>query len=363
MTPEQKILCAIARKKNDGLPVDIGFSNEETKRQYAAAFHMSEEEFSAYVGSNDFQPLYLMEDIFCFLKNQRLVEFAVENGFAFPAPDRNLVYDRWGVGWELAGGYGQRPVVHPLDTIEALRNYQPPDLNIPGMFYQAEQQLNKLKQAGFATRIAQFLSLFEKAWVLMGYENFFIHYHEHRQAVESLLDKITEYRVAMAEKIATYDTTCGHTGDDYGLQTGPAMSLAMWRELFKPRLARIWSVYKKHRIPVMHHSCGDCRMFLEDMIEIGLDVLHPVQASAMPIEDLQQKFGSRLTFYGGIDCQDVLQKGSPDDVRDNVRKTVEILGQNNGLILGALNIMPDMPKANIEALLESVHSYKTHRSQ
>jgi len=104
-------------------------------------------------------------------------------------------------------------------------------------------------------------------------------------------------------------------------------------------------------------------MFLEDMIEIGLDVLHPVQASAMPIEDLQQKFGSRLTFYGGIDCQDVLQKGSPDDVRDNVRKTVEILGQNNGLILGALNIMPDMPKANIEALLESVHSYKTHRSQ
>jgi len=94
------------------------------------------------------------------------------------------------------------------------------------------------------------------------------------------------------------------------------------------------------------------------MIEIGLDVLHPVQASAMPIEELANRYGSRLTFYGGIDCVGVVKKGTPRDVEENVRRTVHTLGRHGGLILGALNIMPDVPADNMRALIESMRRYR-----
>ena len=151
MTPEQRILNTIERKKSDCLPIVFGFSNDETKRKYAEAFNMSYEEFSEYVGSNEIQPLFVIDDIYCFLKNKQLTEFAFENGFAFPDKGKNIVYDRWGVGWELTGGYGQRPVVHSLDNLKTLRSFQPPDIKTPGMFYHVEQQLSNLKRAGSAT--------------------------------------------------------------------------------------------------------------------------------------------------------------------------------------------------------------------
>ena len=131
------------------------------------------------------------------------------------------MYDRWGVGWELSGGFGQRPLVHPLDTPQKIGDFVVPDVDAPGMFGHVERDLPGLKAQGFAVLASQYYCLFEKAWMLTGYEDFFLACHEHRDAVESLFDKLTEYRVAMAQRIIAYDVTCGHTGDDYGLQTGP----------------------------------------------------------------------------------------------------------------------------------------------
>lgn len=358
MTHEERIRGALARRAVDCLPVVFGFSNDETKRLHAANFGMPFEAFCEYVGDNDIVQTCLAEDIQIYLTNPALSQYAFDLGYATADGTDNVVYDRWGVGWELSGGFGQRPLVHPLDTPQKIRDFHVPDVDAPGMFQHVERDLPRLKAQGFAVLVGQYYCLFEKAWVLMGYENFFVASHEHRDAVESLLDKLTDYRVAMAQRIVSYDVTCGHTGDDYGLQTGPVMSLDLWRTLFKPRLARIWKVYKDRGLPVIHHSCGDCRLYLDDMIEIGLDMLHPVQATAMPIDELQERYGSRLSFYGGIDCLDVVTRGTPRDVEANVRKTVEILGRQSGLVLGALNIMPDVPVANLRSLVDSMHKYK-----
>ena len=94
------------------------------------------------------------------------------------------------------------------------------------------------------------------------------------------------------------------------------------------------------------------------MIEIGLKVLNPVQSSAMPLDELKRNYGDNLVFYGGIDCQEILTSGTPDDVRENVHNTVSILGKNGGLILSPINIMNNVPVENLKALIESINDYR-----
>ena len=99
-------------------------------------------------------------------------------------------------------------------------------------------------------------------------------------------------------------------------------------------------------------------LYLDDMIEIGLDVLNSVQASAMPLDDLKRNYGDKLTFYGGVDCQEILAAGTPDNVRKNVHDTVSILGKNGGLILSPINVMDNVPLENLKALIDSINEYR-----
>ena len=177
-------------------------------------------------------------------------------------------------------------------------------------------------------------------------------------AVEFLLDRITENKIRMAERICELNPDIGHTGDDFGSQTGGVMSLEMFRKFFKPRYEKIWGVYKRHGIPVMHHSCGDCSMYIPDMIDAGLDMLHTVQQTAMDISMLSREYGKDLSWFASTDTVSVLEKGTPDDVRRNVDYTVEQLGKYNGLLLSMINIMPTAPFENVKAAIEQIKKYR-----
>ena len=356
MTNEERILRTIRRQPVDRIPIFFGFSDAKTEKLFAEKLSMDLDTLRKLVDS-DLKRCFLMDDLQMHLGDAQLVEYALEKGFAEKRVEHNILYDRWGVGWAL-DSVGQRPMNPPISNKENILNFVTPEIEKEGQFYLVEKNFKKYKENGYAVIIPQFYAIFEKAWTLMGYENFLIQCYENRALIETFLDKLTDYRVKMAEKIVEYEITCGHTGDDYGTQRGPAMSLNLWRELFKPRLKRIWEVYKKKNIPVIHHSCGDCRIYLDDMIEIGLDVLNPVQASAMPLDELKRNYGDKLTFFGGVDCQEILTAGTPDDVRKNVHDTVSILGKNGGLILSPTNVMDNVPMENLKALIYSINEYR-----
>jgi len=108
----------------------------------------------------------------------------------------------------------------------------------------------------------------------------------------------------------------------------------------------------------MHHSCGDCSMYLPDMIDSGLDMLHTVQQTAMDISVLSREYGRDLAWFASTDTVSVLNTGTPDDVRRNVDYTVEQLGKNGGLLLAAINIMPEAPCENVKALIEQMQKYR-----
>ena len=109
---------------------------------------------------------------------------------------------------------------------------------------------------------------------------------EEEELVSDLLDRITDFHVELAKRYIQLGVNCGRTVDDYGSQIGMIMSPPMWRKYIKPRLARIIAVYRNAGLPVIHHSCGNITPIIEDLIEIGVNVLNPVQPNVMDIQEL-----------------------------------------------------------------------------
>ncbi|GAH09138.1 unnamed protein product, partial [marine sediment metagenome] len=169
-----------------------------------------------------------------------------------------------------------------------------------------------------------------------------------------LLEKITDYKVEVAKKKVELGAKVGHHGDDLGTNVGTFFSKAMFRKMLLPRLKRVFDVYNDANIPVWLHSCGNITDYIPDLIDIGLRILEPVQP-VMDIKLLKKKFGKDLVFYGGIDTQNLLPYGSPEEVKTEARRTIRTLGKGGGLIMGtAQEIMHDVPIENIKALVETM---------
>ena len=149
-------------------------------------------------------------------------------------------------------------------------------------------------------------------------------------------------------------------GDDLGMQTGPQMSPAMYRELFKPRHQLLWGRAKELAdVKVMLHCCGGVREILPDLIEAGLDAINPVQitCSGMDAGELKREFGSDLTFWGGgCDTRDILPNASPEQVAEHVRRQVAILSPGGGFVFQQVhNVLADVPPENVVAMLDAVN--------
>jgi uroporphyrinogen decarboxylase len=149
-------------------------------------------------------------------------------------------------------------------------------------------------------------------------------------------------------------------GDDLGMQSGPQMSPAMYREYFQPRERAMWQIVKQRapHLKIMLHCCGGVRELLPGLIDAGLEAINPVQVTCRGMEPagLKRDFGDRLTFWGGgCDTRDVLIKGTPAQVNEHVRKQVEILRPGGGFIFQQVhNILADVPPANVVAMYDAV---------
>ena len=150
-------------------------------------------------------------------------------------------------------------------------------------------------------------------------------------------------------------------GDDFGTQAGMLMAPAMWRRLFKPRIHGMFEAFRSANpdIKLAWHSCGSIVPIVPDFIEIGLDILNPIQPRAAGMEPrfLKREYGRDLVFFGGLDIQELLPRGTPQQVKDEVRRLVAILGSGGGYILApAHNVQDDTPTDNILAVFEGVRS-------
>ena len=209
-------------------------------------------------------------------------------------------------------------------------------------------------------------NLFEWGTFLRRLDNFLMDLALDQANVERLLDALMERHLKTLEKVcnAVGDVVdILRFGDDLGMDTGPFMNPNTYRKLFKPRHTMLCDyVHKNSKMHTFLHSCGSIYRLIPDLIEAGYDILNPVQTNSrdMDPERLKREFGKEVTFWGGgADTRAILNRGTPAQVKDHVRRNAEILSPGGGFVFNTIhNIMPDVPPENILAMFEAIDEFR-----
>jgi len=276
-------------------------------------------------------------------------------------PDRFV--DAWGITWQLQPGNHYYDIAsHPLRdaTIDDLERYPWPDVANPSRFAGLRERAHAIRAAGLAVIALSGISPFEYSYMLRGMDRWFLDLGSDHDFVHTLMRKLTELMRSCVEQLLAevgeyIDVLI--TGDDLGSQKAPLLSNGMYRQLIKPCHAELFRTIKaRSRAKIFYHSDGNIYPLLNDLIEIGIDLLNPVQVSAGDMGDtarLKREFGSRLAFCGAIDSQSVLPHGTTEDVRREVRRRIKDLAPGGGYILAPVHcIQPDVPPENVCAMFD-----------
>lgn len=277
--------------------------------------------------------------------------------------------DEWGVIRRKPRGsiyydLTESPLAGAITTQDVI-NFPVPDPHDPGYTRGLRERLLHYRQNTDYALVLRLPPVFvHTTQYLRGFEDWFIDLATDKKLAAVLFDIVTEWSTALAEEILKVSGDLADvvsTSDDLGFQNGPIVSPELYRELFKPRHQKFFDTVKKHTPAFIHfHCCGSIYKLLPDLIDIGIDAINPVQVAAKGMDSsiLKPEFGDKLTFWGGIDTQRVLPRGTTEEVKAEVKRRIKDLAPGGGYILCAVhNIQPDVPVENIIAMYEAAKEY------
>jgi len=278
-------------------------------------------------------------------------------------------YDEWGVKWKRSAYYFEM-VEHPLQgkDLEFIKKYPFPDPSDRGRVAGLKDELdqyNKENQHHVYSLSQSYGGLLEAALWLRGFSDFYMDIASNNKECSFLLDKLKEYFIEWNRSYLDEVEGKIHImaiGDDYGMQDRTLMDPDVWRRHIKTRYKEMIETAKGKysHIKWFHHSCGAIYPVIKDLIEIGVDILNPIQPLAKGMEPvrLKQEFGKMLTFHGGIDIQNLLLFSTPKKIREEVKRVIDILSKDGGFIIApAHNIQANTPVENILAFYETANDY------
>ena len=271
--------------------------------------------------------------------------------------------DEWGIRWrpvEYQTPFGKgrytEIVGHPLAGDDAITRYVPPDPDRPCLYAEPARVVETYGSEYWIVG-ATVTTIFECAWALRGLEQLLTDFITDPGLADAILDIPYRYHLAAARRLARIGVDMIWIGDDVGAQSGMMISPSHWRRFLKPRMAEFISAIKaiNPRLKVAYHSDGDICAIIPELIEIGVDVLNPIQPACMDPEKVKRDFGDRLCFWGSIDEQHTLPFGTPADVEDEVRLRLRTIGKGGGLIIGPTHhVQLDTPMENFRAMVNAI---------
>ena len=273
----------------------------------------------------------------------------------------------WNPEWGILAVPGKMAhfehMLHPMEhfeNVEEILAYPFPDYNEPYRWQGMDEKVAALKRNDLVAIAFMQMTIFEIAWYLRGMENFMMDLLDSRDFAETLLDSIMNIRIGMAEKYARAGVDILMLGDDVSTQLEMMMDPGLWREVLKPRLTKVIASAKnaKKDILIFYHGDGNLRAIIPDLIEAGVDILNPVQPECMDPLLIKEQYGERLSFWGTIGTQTTLPFGSPHDVEEAARRSIETVGKNGGLLVAPTHMIePEVPWENIEAFIGAIKKY------
>jgi len=281
----------------------------------------------------------------------------INTGFSDSLMDKiaeNEYRDRFGVYHSSAGvGDSASPIQNPLNEVDDLSKLQFPDPAEGKLF----EGLSSLSSERFSLAV-KYCGLFERAWFLRGMENLMMDFYRNPEFVKELLDRIMEYNLGIIDEILEYPVDGIMLGDDWGGMDNLLMGPEIWDQFIKPRARQLYRKVNESGLQLFVHSCGNIKELLPDLIEMGVDVINPVQVLAMNPLEIKQKYGDQVALFGGVSTQGVLPHGEPEEVKSAVRDAVNSLSQGGGFILAPdQELQMDVPMENILAFIETAKEF------
>lgn len=269
--------------------------------------------------------------------------------------------DEWGV-WRRAGDLHHfTRIESPLRGVRDLariQQYPWPDLDQPYRFAGVLEQVAQLHHQGLAV-VGYAGSVFERSWSIRGFEDLLMDLLAAPEIAHHLLERTAAVQQYAAAQFARAGVDIVLMGDDVAGQQDLLMSLDTWRKCLKPHLARTVRAAKSANpnTRVCYHSDGNVEPVIPDLIEIGIDILNPVQPECVDPATIKRRFGDRLSFWGTVSVQRTMPRGTPADVRAEVRARIRDVGRGGGFILSPAHVLgPETPWENIAAFFETADS-------
>jgi uroporphyrinogen decarboxylase len=335
LTQKERVIAQINHEETDRVPYHLMFDPGSN----------IEERVDEYYGNNDWRS-------------------KVSNAiFQLPLPslginidlDVGRFTDAYGSKWRL----DRRPfhLEKPALSGPSLDNFQFPKVSdlFDKDFETKSLQLIEQQKDNFVVAAYGF-GLFERSWVLRGFENVLMDVVDNLDFYEELLDKLLDHQMEILERLLKLPVDGIWFFDDWGYQQGVLIGPNRWRKLFKSRYEKLYRRTHDSGKYVLSHCCGSIDKILPDVIEIGLDVYQSVQPEAKNSNpyDLKKKFGKDITFWGGLGSQDMIPFRSPSEIKDEIRNLCQNMSKNGGYILGpSKEIQPETPIENIIAVVET----------
>lgn len=282
-------------------------------------------------------------------------------------PD-GIYKDVWGVGFKpnsTSSGFYMDLAYSPLRNVTSLKEIE--NYNWPSPDIWDYRNIGSGSNGEIFSRYwvwAHSRGIFEISWFMRGFNEFMMDMIENPERANLIMDNVQKYLMERSRRILEAGNgriDMIEYNDDVGGQNGMLISPKLWRRFIKPRMASFIKLCKGYGVKVRFHSCGGIRPIIPDLIEIGVDVLTPVQtlADGMGPEGLKRDFGDSITFNGGIDTQELLVKRDSRSVYAETKRLIEIFGKNGGYILGPSHVFqPDVALDNIIAVYEAVLNKK-----
>jgi uroporphyrinogen decarboxylase len=354
MLPRERIQSALNHEQPDRCPMQISFTPEFADRLKANIQMGGDKLHNPHGGGNTYE----LERFLGIDMLQTSVGWA--NSYY---QDADEYTDEWGIGWrsvyyDTPYGRGRYTEIdsHPLADESAVNSYHAPDPERPELYADAASLLKNYKDEYWIVGVTV-TTIFETAWGLRGYERLLTDLVTDPDLADAILDIPYKFHLTAAKKLVEMGVDMIWTGDDVGAQERMLFSPATWRKFFKPRMAHFIAECKaiNPEVKVAYHSDGNIYPIIPELIEIGLDVLNPVQPASMDPALLKQKYGDRLCFWGTIDEQHTLPFGTADEVAHEVRSRLDIVGKNGGLIIGPTHhVQLDTPLENFWAMVNTI---------
>jgi len=374
MTSRERVIAAVNHQEPDRVPLDIGGGLSTTL--VVEGYENLKKHFGIESETKMLSKIYRMarldEAVMEKLGSDvRPLQPSPPANWTPPPSESGTFIDIWGVKFK-AVYYSETAFYYEVDEpplkdadVEDIEKYPWPDPLDPGYTAGLKDRAKELYDDTDYTIMADsgFKALWEEAYQLRGFEQLLTDLIMNPKFVTALLEKILEINIKATGRFldaAGSYIQVFRTADDMATQDGLLMSPKTYRELIKPIYKKWYDFIKsKTDAKIFYHSDGNVVALLDDFIENGVDLLNPVQVSAIgDVEAMKRDFGDRLAFWGGIDTQKVMPYGSPEEVGNEVRQRIHELGQGGGYVLSSVHaIQPDVPPENIVAMAEACRKF------